>query len=1238
MLGADKVLTGTPDLFIPLPDGTYIFAEQTTTDKAKVPAKILDDLDKCLDEPKTGIPATKIREFIACHTSVLDSADEHSLIEAGRVRGVLVTLLGIGPIAHDLATARYASIARDYLNIEIDTGQIVPVEEFVTAYGQNALATPLDTQLLHRDSKLKAASDALETHDILIFSGPPGVGKSRLAVEVARRAQAAKHTLHVRAIRDRGANLFEDLRVHFAPPGEYLILVDDANRVGGFDYILQLLHEDRTNRRISIIATTRDYAIDRVNELTRPYGGGTTIHVDPLKDEQIGDIVRTNFNIRNSDYIERITTIARGNPRLAIMAGRVAIREQNLASLANVETLYDEYFRSIRGDLSHLTDPEVLRAAGIVALFRHVDRRNEKQIATIADVFNVDPERFWSAVEKLHDAEVVDLYENEIVKVADQVMSTFLFYRALFRDRALDPALLLHSSIFPQYGSRVVDAINPVVDTFDAQLVADKLRAVLQRRLDQLDDAKDATTMQELLRTFGGLLQTESLTFVRDQIALITPEPLPPLKEINFRSGTDRSHSGSSLWSLLAPFRGARVDTATIALNLASDLLAGLPRQTPNALSLFAETYGLRHDSHRRDYEIQHATIDVLWSRAQSNAATAGLFARVFLKTAEHIVRTEHRSHQMKSDLALSVYTWTAPQSPEVRALREKVWSRVAQLLGEPHTREAALAFIRQYAQRSPHVSDPVHIANDAKIIIPALDRQLDPAQPQHAALVNLYIQFLASHDVALTDAAMALRDRFSSGTSRLARVLLEEFPRRRIDNWEQMEREREERLAAIVNEYCDADMRHLVQDCIGAVEYLPPPDAHGSRNDWFFRTHVASIWSIMARRGQASLIAWTRAYLDAGNPLALGPLAPSSIVGRIVHELGPDTALELLSAPDYSLKSAWLGALLAVIPKHQVTRQHLDALYKHFESAPPEAFLRDMRFLANYEHLDPRVMQRVARILVHRSESDIHAAYPLLAGMDGYQDHGKRIRELFGGSAEDVALLKRAYLAAARCDRHVDYGAHTFNVILDFDAGFGVEWVDFVFDTSKGSLVTDRDDYREYQSLWLRSDHATIMRSMLDRVRVRGEKNYGFYSLAGAYVQTKDSPKDDPDVAKVRANQDATLIQWIRDAADDRDQLVFIFGIAKAFSPDRLRELVRVMLEINKNVEDFKTLHFEPTLIISRSSEVADIQKRIDFYESLIPLFTGVELLDHRTLVENTIAALRKDLEEEKRRDFLGV
>jgi len=492
VIGADKVARGTPDTFFTQRDGRFIFA-QHTTQQTGLAGKFQDDLEKCFDEEKTGVPVELISEILLCHNSVIEAEEQLSLQQFCGRRNVRLTMFGMGPLKHDLYD-KYPGLARDFLGVEVDTGQIVTPEEFVAFSGKRAFATPLGTTFRFRESEVATVLSALERDDLALVVGHAGVGKTRLALECCCRYAAEHPGLQVRCIYDRGVNLYEDLRVHFSPPGQYLLMVDDANRVNGFQYAVQLLNYQTEERKIKIIATVRDYALEAAREISRESGGAEAVDLKPLKDEQIQELVCDEYKIRNSHYLQRIADIAKGNPRLALMAACVAVREDTLESIADVTTLYDEYFRSITADLQDLRDKTLLQVAGLISFLRVVDRSSSELMGAITDAFGLAPDTFWESAERLHDMEVVDMYENEVVRISDQVLSTYLFYLSVFKEKALDFGLILEH-FFPRFRQRMVDVLNPVLDTFNTQEITHEIQPRVERVWRLLDPIRASATL-----------------------------------------------------------------------------------------------------------------------------------------------------------------------------------------------------------------------------------------------------------------------------------------------------------------------------------------------------------------------------------------------------------------------------------------------------------------------------------------------------------------------------------------------------------------------------------------------------------------------------------------------------------------------------------------------------------------------------------------------------------------------
>lgn len=128
----DKTTKGTPDSYIKNNDGKYIFIMYGTVQSSSYD-KIRNDIQDCIDYDKTGIDKSEISEIICCHTSTnISPAQSKNLYELFEN----ITLIGIGELSQDLYF-RYQNLAKDFLSISVDTGQILLDDDFVIKYGES---------------------------------------------------------------------------------------------------------------------------------------------------------------------------------------------------------------------------------------------------------------------------------------------------------------------------------------------------------------------------------------------------------------------------------------------------------------------------------------------------------------------------------------------------------------------------------------------------------------------------------------------------------------------------------------------------------------------------------------------------------------------------------------------------------------------------------------------------------------------------------------------------------------------------------------------------------------------------------------------------------------------------------------------------------------------------------------------------------------------------------------------
>ncbi|NEQ37621.1 MAG: hypothetical protein F6K40_15660 [Okeania sp. SIO3I5] len=714
VIGANKTKKGTPDSLIILENGKYILVEYATTTKEKgVCEKFKKDLGKCFNEEKTGISITEIEKIVLCHNSTLTRKEENSVREECQKHEVELDILSIDSISFDLYKY-YPGIARDFLGVEVDTGQIVNLDEFITTYNKRKIIAPLDKKFYFREDEINEILQRLEENNLVIVSGKAGVGKSRLVLECCRKfGEKYSEYEEVKCIFNKGVDLSEDIRVYFSDEGSYLIFLDDANRVKEFEHFIHFILDKRENQQIKIIATVRDYAVEQIKEVARDYDNDLKlVKIDSLTDKQIEQLVKEECKIQNQLYIERIVDIAQGNPRLAIMTALVVPGEETVKGIKNVSDVYDLYYSSITKDIEDFKDESLLEIAGIVAFFQVVDNSNDEMMEKIQTAFNIEREIFWEAVRKLYKFELVDIYENEIARISDQVLATYLFYLTFFKDKLLKFSVLL-DNFFPQLQYKFVDVLNPVVSAFNIEDIIKILNPDVDRVWKIYEVAGDEKSLIQLMKLFWFFKQTEILIYAKYFIGKMAVESVD-ISTLDIPSNSNIDIPQDSILDLLSLFGNSdEQNSQKIAIDLLFEYLTKKPQELPQVFCLLTKTFGFERDSYITKFITQSIVIDKLLEKV--NEGKNELFVKLFFGVAEKYLNIEFNTSKMnKREVTLYEYQFFLKPTPELFELINQIWQGVFQLDQIDIFQKKVINLIHQYSNSFSSVPVSKILKNDS--------------------------------------------------------------------------------------------------------------------------------------------------------------------------------------------------------------------------------------------------------------------------------------------------------------------------------------------------------------------------------------------------------------------------------------------------------------------------------------------------------------------------------------------
>lgn len=1209
-VGRKKTAKGTPDTYFTRPNGKFIFAEYTTETK-NLFDKLGKDIAKCLDEDKIGIPISLIEEIILCHNGKISIEERVSLANICGSQGVTLSVFGLDHLALDL-NSKHRYLAKEHLGIELDTGQILQPTDFVEEYEKSQLATPLSTRFRFREDEIKEALSALKQEDILIVVGRPGVGKSRFGLECGRRFIAKNKSYKFYCVLNKYVPLYDNLQAYFPPVGNYLIMVDDANRVAETEHIFRLLNNNHSGHKIKIIVTVRDYAVDKIREWAKPYAKQKEISLEPFDEKQISEILKSEYNIHHPVFVEHIWRISGGNPRIALMAAKVVKEKNTLGSIADVSVIYDEYFSSILVDLADLKNKELLQAAGIISLYRCLDRTAHEVFDLVANSFGISASRLWDNIVSLHDMEVVDLHDNNVARISDQVLATYLFYKAFFRDEVLDFSVVMNQFLNDKHSSfteyRMKDALYPILGAFDRKLIKERLRKDIDQNWASIQS--DEPKILKFLDVFWFLKQTQTLFYFKERIDSMNARSVP-VETIRFAADTNSVKD--PYLNILGYFDQAETDGFEIAVDLILLYIEKCPDLTPQALRLFVENFSFEPNSHYSSYRIQQILIEKLIKKS-TESKYCGFFDHLLLASSKHFLRMRFKKHWSENRGArLAWCEFDLLPNKTVLEIRKALWDSIVGLYAIPSFHGTILELISNYSQNREVVKEIAE--QESKWLLQFMLDALNPDSYLHCVIVQDYLKFLELNGITFKK---SLKTKFSNDTYKVSLVLHNQ--RRNLKmNLSTSEALRKNILNSHFAKFSFEDYKLLLRQCqeIANVSIR--------NHDWFSIRY--SLKLVLKNLSESNpmlfrqVIEW---ILQNGNDLGI---VESNIVYCLLSCYKNDrAAYNLLKKYNYQSKDTCLLNFIAFIGHRKVSKFYLVEFFRLIETSNLTELPLQFDFLEPYEVVDKKVIPQAVRAIYTRIRSE----NSIFNGIDLFDSQSQTAQRLSVLFRDDVALIEAIYLNQS--DPHsADYNSESFIKILGLDSDFIYKYIDWMYEHHEH--LSHYYDHRNFNFLWLIDNFQQIMLRVIEHIFSKQESEFWFDDYLSVFF-VRHADEIDP-LAESRKIE--VLIQYIEIHYADRSRMRFLFQLVVEYLADRMLELLSVFCAKNQRFEDFENLPLEPRFMSGTGSFVPAYEARIRFLESLLPsLSNNLNLLRHKIYIEEQIESWKLRINEENRRRFI--
>mgnify|MGYP000890407606 CR=1 FL=1 len=594
--GTDKTTKGTPDSYAE-EDGKYVYIMYGTHKSviSKLEGDIQSVKEKILEE---NIAEDKVGRLICCHTSSNITIKQKEELEK-MAEPYQLELIGINEIANDLTKLDFQYLAKEYLSISESTEQVWSINDFIRIHDESKTNAPISNDYIGDVSEIINTIKSSEKR-ILLISAKPGTGKTRLAIEICSLLDRNKY--NIICVKSNNQDIYQDVKRNLNLHKENIVFIDDVNTTQNYISTLGLLN---TTNNINFILTVRDYAKEDVINNIRVYGYNN-IEPELLKDDNFTKLLsqfsQTEFTRKE---IEHIKTISKSNPRIAVIATKLSSSQDLINFNDEIDILKDYYEEILNKNNIIYAEQKTLFILSYLKKIR-LESLEENQefnkLLKITDITNTD---FKSAVEKLHERELCNIYNDKIVKIADQSLDDYIVIKFLI-NKKISILEILHE-LYPVNGQRVVQILNQYSNFIrkesDLEGVSDAVKSYYNESNFESDELKEKFLIQ-----FGVLLPLEAISHVKNKIDNIESQAYT---KTNFINQKDKKESiEDSVLNIV--FVTTRTKYCSQILQLLLKYFDKNPNKISEVYSILEANYGLVTEREYIDYTLAENTISEL--------------------------------------------------------------------------------------------------------------------------------------------------------------------------------------------------------------------------------------------------------------------------------------------------------------------------------------------------------------------------------------------------------------------------------------------------------------------------------------------------------------------------------------------------------------------------------------------------------------------------------------------------
>ena len=354
--------------------------------------------------------------------------------------------------------------------------------------------------------------------------------------------------------------------------------------------------------------------------------------------------------------------------------------------------------------------------------------------------------------------------------------------------------------------------------------------------------------------------------------------------------------------------------------------------------------------------------------------------------------------------------------------------------------------------------------------------------------------------------------------------------------------------------------------------------------------------------------------------------IRPDIVLRPLFSERSSQEIWEALDERDFILKNDWQLGFFRVLPEEQVNSYTYELLIHFLKSESDKniqsSSCRSLHFLDKFERLDQSIYVKASRIIFEKQAYSEFIVGIYFSGL--FHEPTYSPEDLIVKYATDMDLLKDIFFFILKNGRLADYKGHFLITFLSIDDSWVDAYAEFIYEKTQ-----DRKDhdYDQYIFLW-RSDNYL---KYFDRIFEKISDNYNeLYNWRYADVFRAMLVHEENDQL-VLERQEKWVLHIVEQYATDNRIICLLSAISESRAELRNRAF-REFLSRNDDYDMFKKIQLDSNFFGGAvNGIIPDLQRKIEFLESLLPYAQGIKYLKHAKRIRDRIDFWKVQIEHEE-------